>query len=43
MSALITRDSVEFSDADKVVQKNVMNHINGNTIDDIMRMVCYKL
>lgn len=38
MTALITRDNIEFSDIDKVLQKNVLERING-TIDDIMRMV----
>lgn len=32
---LITRDNIEFSDVDKVVQENVMKYINGS-IDDIM-------
>lgn len=39
ITALITRDNVEFSEVDKVVQENVMKYING-TIDDIMRMIC---
>lgn len=39
ITALITRENVEFSEVDKVVQENAMNYING-TIDDIMRIVC---
>lgn len=39
MTALITRDNIEFSDIDKILQKNLLEHING-TIDDIMRTVC---
>ncbi|VVC31619.1 Epithelial sodium channel [Cinara cedri] len=38
ITALITRDNIEFSNIDKVVQESVMKHINGS-IDDIMRMV----
>lgn len=39
ITALITRDNIEFSNVDMVVQESVMKYING-TVDDIMRMVC---